>query len=202
MPSSGCALRLARPHLSGTVCRMPASGQCGKPYLACRALGRGNKDLAELRALRIGAAELDFLDPSPQKKSPSPFTQAFEVPHPLSTGHQQQGCSNWAPLCQPIPRPNSRLMLQSLGDSFLVARLAVKLYLYLGLGWRWSSSALRLILYAVLLLPGFAQVRFCACSNLLTFAVLASARKHASKTKLSRPQTAFTDAPQPLTWLP
>ena len=55
--------------------------------------GAGNKDLAELRALRIGAAELDFLDPSPQKKSPSPFTQAFEVPHPLSTRHQQQGCS-------------------------------------------------------------------------------------------------------------
>ena len=49
--------------------------------------GAGNKDLAELRALRIGAAELDFLDSSPQKKSPSPFTQAFEVPHPLSRGH-------------------------------------------------------------------------------------------------------------------
>ena len=39
-----------------------------------------------------------------------------------------------------------------------MARLAVKLYLYLGLGWRWSSSALRLILYSLLLLPGFAQV--------------------------------------------
>ena len=166
--------------------------------------GAGNKDLAELRALRIGAAELDFLDPSPQKKSPPPLHRPLRCLTHSAQGISSRGAppSYWAPLCQLIPRLNSRLMLQSLGDSFLVARLAVKLYLYLGLGWRWSSSALRLILYAVLLLPGFAQVRFCACSKLLTFAMLASARKHASTTKLSRLQTAFADAAQPLTWLP
>ena len=40
----------------------------------------------------------------------------------------------------------------------MVARLAVRLYSYLGLGWRWTFMLLRLIIYALLLMPGFAQV--------------------------------------------
>ena len=40
-----------------------------------------------------------------------------------------------------------------------MARLAVRLYSYLGLGWRWTFMLLRLIVYAMLLMPGFAQVR-------------------------------------------
>lgn len=42
-----------------------------------------------------------------------------------------------------------------------MARLAVRLYSYLGLGWRWTFMLLRLIIYAVLLMPGFAQVGTC-----------------------------------------
>lgn len=48
--------------------------------------------------------------------------------------------------------------LQALQETFLVFRLAVLLYSYLGLGTRWTGKLLRLILYSVLLLPGFIQV--------------------------------------------
>ena len=51
--------------------------------------------------------------------------------------------------------------VQSLGDSWLIVRLALNLFGYLGVGTRWSLKALRLILYAMLLMPGFIQVRFC-----------------------------------------
>ena len=48
--------------------------------------------------------------------------------------------------------------LQALQETFLVFRLAVLLYSYLGLGTRWTGKLLRLILYSMLLLPGFIQV--------------------------------------------
>ena len=47
---------------------------------------------------------------------------------------------------------------QALQETFLVFRLAVLLYSYLGLGTRWTGKLLRLILYSMLLLPGFIQV--------------------------------------------
>jgi len=47
---------------------------------------------------------------------------------------------------------------QGVAETFVVARLAVRLYSYLGLGWRWTFMLARLIVYAVLLMPGFAQV--------------------------------------------
>lgn len=47
---------------------------------------------------------------------------------------------------------------QALEETFLVARLTIALYSYLGLGTQWTGKLLRLILYAMLLLPGFIQV--------------------------------------------
>ncbi len=51
-----------------------------------------------------------------------------------------------------------RCGLQALQETFLIFRLAVLLYSYLGLGTRWMGKLLRLILYSMLLLPGFIQV--------------------------------------------
>ena len=51
-----------------------------------------------------------------------------------------------------------RCCMQALQETFLVFRLAVLLYSYLGLGTRWTGKLTRLILYAMLLLPGFIQV--------------------------------------------
>jgi hypothetical protein len=50
------------------------------------------------------------------------------------------------------------LTVQALEETFLVARLTIALYSYLGLGTQWTGKLLRLILYAMLLLPGFIQV--------------------------------------------
>ena len=49
--------------------------------------------------------------------------------------------------------------LQALQETFLIFRLAVLLYSYLGLGTRWTGKLMRLILYSMLLLPGFIQVQ-------------------------------------------
>ncbi|EIE18373.1 PRENYLCYSTEINE methylesterase [Coccomyxa subellipsoidea C-169] len=46
----------------------------------------------------------------------------------------------------------------ALEETFLVARLTIALYSYLGLGTQWTGKLLRLILYAMLLLPGFIQM--------------------------------------------
>ena len=54
--------------------------------------------------------------------------------------------------------------MQALQETFLVFRLAVLLYSYLGLGTRWTGKFIRLILYAMLLLPGFIQVCASFCS--------------------------------------
>ncbi|KAF6266738.1 Alpha/Beta hydrolase protein [Scenedesmus sp. NREL 46B-D3] len=43
-------------------------------------------------------------------------------------------------------------------ESWMVAGLALKLWSYLGLGWKWLVQVYRLILYAMLLLPGFLQM--------------------------------------------
>ena len=51
------------------------------------------------------------------------------------------------------------VLRQGVAETFVVARLAVRLYSYLGLGWRWTFMLARLIVYAILLMPGFAQVR-------------------------------------------
>ncbi|KAK9918580.1 hypothetical protein WJX75_005121 [Coccomyxa subellipsoidea] len=48
--------------------------------------------------------------------------------------------------------------LAALEETFLVARLTIALYSYLGLGTQWTGKLLRLILYAMLLLPGFIQM--------------------------------------------
>lgn len=48
--------------------------------------------------------------------------------------------------------------VQGLEETFLLARLAFRLLYLLGLGWRWNVQLWRLMLYALLLLPGFIQV--------------------------------------------
>ena len=53
----------------------------------------------------------------------------------------------------------SQCGLQALQETFLIFRLAVLLYSYLGLGTRWTGKLTRLIVYSMLLLPGFIQVR-------------------------------------------
>ncbi|DBA78860.1 hypothetical protein WJX77_001686 [Trebouxia sp. C0004] len=50
--------------------------------------------------------------------------------------------------------------LGTLSDTFLVARLALKLFAYLGGGGTWVFRLLRLCLYTCLLMPGFAQMVF------------------------------------------
>ncbi|KAL4424612.1 hypothetical protein ABPG77_002230 [Micractinium sp. CCAP 211/92] len=45
-----------------------------------------------------------------------------------------------------------------LKDVAVVSKLAVRLYAYVGLGWRWIISFWRLVAFAVLLMPGFAQM--------------------------------------------
>ena len=58
--------------------------------------------------------------------------------------------------------------LQALQETFLIFRLAVLLYSYLGLGTRWTGKLIRLIVYSMLLLPGFIQVRTATCLLYLT----------------------------------
>lgn len=43
-------------------------------------------------------------------------------------------------------------------DTFLVIKLAARLFTYLGLGWKWCLSFWRLVAFAAILLPGFAQM--------------------------------------------
>lgn len=65
--------------------------------------------------------------------------------------------------------------MQSLGDTFLVARLALLLWSYLGPCGRWFFKFLRLLMYTCFLLPGFIQVGLsltqhicCQCLSLHT----------------------------------
>ncbi|KAK9805124.1 hypothetical protein WJX72_000318 [[Myrmecia] bisecta] len=48
--------------------------------------------------------------------------------------------------------------LKVVSETFLVARLALRLGSYLGLGWRWFQKLLQLLMYAGLLMPGFIQM--------------------------------------------
>ena len=57
------------------------------------------------------------------------------------------------PLCRAFKR-----LEQSVDDTITVAKLAARLYTYLGLGWRWYMSFWRLIIFTLLLMPGFAQM--------------------------------------------
>lgn len=43
-------------------------------------------------------------------------------------------------------------------ETWLLFRLAIRLWSFLGLGWRWTVNFWRLVLYATLLLPGFIQM--------------------------------------------
>ena len=70
----------------------------------------------------------------------------------------------------------ARCGLQALQETFLIFRLAVLLYSYLGLGTRWMGKLLRLILYSMLLLPGFIQVRVAIPSSIYANGTLAKAQ--------------------------
>ncbi|GAB4821326.1 hypothetical protein N2152v2_008372 [Parachlorella kessleri] len=54
--------------------------------------------------------------------------------------------------------PGLRRLAQFVSETFLVARLAVKLFGYVGFGSRWICSFLQLLAYAGFLLPGFLQM--------------------------------------------
>lgn len=43
-------------------------------------------------------------------------------------------------------------------EVFLIVRLALTLWSYLGLGWRWTWNCCRLVIYAMILMPGFLQM--------------------------------------------
>ncbi|CAK0731873.1 hypothetical protein CVIRNUC_000054 [Coccomyxa viridis] len=73
------------------------------------------------------------------------------------TGQQMDELSDGA-LQPEEPQTSLQNALLALQETFLVFRLAVLLYSYLGLGTRWTGKLLRLILYSVLLLPGFIQM--------------------------------------------
>lgn len=57
------------------------------------------------------------------------------------------------------PLSPTELLERVASELLLCARLAVRLYSYLGLGLKWLTGFHRLVLYAMLLLPGFIQVR-------------------------------------------
>ncbi|CAL5224096.1 g6725 [Coccomyxa viridis] len=59
---------------------------------------------------------------------------------------------------QPAPQTSLQNAILALQETFLIFRLAVLLYSYLGLGTRWMGKLIRLIVYSVLLLPGFIQM--------------------------------------------
>ncbi|GBF90156.1 isoprenylcysteine alpha-carbonyl methylesterase-like protein [Raphidocelis subcapitata] len=88
-------------------------------------------------------------------------------------------CSGAAPLLPPPlpppPPPRSWHAVDSLADlglplspaaaaehavaeAWRLFKLALKLWSYVGLGWKWSLQACRLVVYALLLLPGFAHM--------------------------------------------
>ena len=197
--------------LSWSLPGAPASCQQQQPVqgwdggVVVRTLSRlssfatGQKETAELRALRITGTDLDqgLLLGSPLRRPPTPLEQFFEVlpapevacracsthagpPSPEHSGVEEpeqqrrrqlsgggssrsgpciKGSAGWCmPSAAPVqPRPTAACM-QSLGDSWLIVRLALNLFGYLGVGTRWTTKALRLILYATLLMPGFIQV--------------------------------------------
>jgi prenylcysteine alpha-carboxyl methylesterase len=57
-----------------------------------------------------------------------------------------------------VPLSPTELLERVASELFLCFRLAVRLYSYLGLGLKWLTGFYRLVLYAMLLLPGFIQV--------------------------------------------
>ncbi|KAK9798997.1 hypothetical protein WJX73_000658 [Symbiochloris irregularis] len=69
---------------------------------------------------------------------------------------QDLDASPFTPLsCQPTPLQQ---FVESLGDTFLVARLALLLWSYLGPCGRWFFKFLCLLMYTCFLLPGFIQM--------------------------------------------
>ncbi|KIY96316.1 hypothetical protein MNEG_11644 [Monoraphidium neglectum] len=58
-----------------------------------------------------------------------------------------------------IPLSPGEAIEAALAHALLLASLALKLWSYLGLGYKWLIQVYRLILYAMLLLPGFTQAR-------------------------------------------
>lgn len=51
-----------------------------------------------------------------------------------------------------------RRVVHVLEETFTIFKLAMILWSYLGLGWRWSLHLVQLMVYATLLMPGFAQM--------------------------------------------
>jgi prenylcysteine alpha-carboxyl methylesterase len=63
-----------------------------------------------------------------------------------------------------LPLSPSELVERVWSQTCLYAGLALRLWSFLGLGWKWLLNASRLVLYALLLLPGFMQV-CCVCAG-------------------------------------
>jgi prenylcysteine alpha-carboxyl methylesterase len=90
-----------------------------------------------------------------------------EMKEPLTVDLSELvSCSNddeMKPLSPQAPRPPPpSFELEAweafLNNAFLIVRLAVKLYSYLFLGLRWWFKLVRLVLFALVLMPGFSQV--------------------------------------------
>nr|GMD51820.1 probable isoprenylcysteine alpha-carbonyl methylesterase ICMEL2 isoform X1 [Ipomoea batatas] len=63
--------------------------------------------------------------------------------------------------CRPARQSSfSRDIGHAAAETYLITRLSFKLLSYLGVGYRWITRLLALGLYAMLLMPGFAQVGF------------------------------------------
>lgn len=57
-----------------------------------------------------------------------------------------------------IPLNPLALIRRVVKESVVLFALAVRLWSFLGLGWRWTVNFYRLVLYAILLMPGFIQM--------------------------------------------
>eukprot|EP00210_Caulerpa_lentillifera_P000679 g656.t1 len=97
-------------------------------------------------------------DQSPKRNSGVRETSELRVSRPFTRGllDAQRGDDSLADLAVPLsPKGQVEHVTH---EVFLIVRLAVILWSYLGLGWRWTWNCCRLVIYALILMPGFLQM--------------------------------------------
>ncbi|KAI8469431.1 MAG: Alpha/Beta hydrolase protein [Monoraphidium minutum] len=96
---------------------------------------------------------------SPRAEEPEPASRKLG-----KHGHSSQSRSSWASFDSladlTIPLSPVEAAERALEKAVLLLSLALRLWSYLGLGYKWLLQVYRLCLYAMLLLPGFAQMVF------------------------------------------